>query len=406
MVSPYPGAFDSLVNPDAGDQLDDPANPHAATHGAANNAMEKTQRVIGTSPEGGYATVRARLDGVEGTIDSVAPAVAAAFDVVDAKGDLIAGTGPGAVARLAVGTDGQAVVADSAATAGLVFEGIVAVEGSGLPPGGAEGEVLVKLSDADYDIGWGVLPGAPAGAVDIVVPTPYPTGGTVTTYSSGGKSYRVHAFDTIGVDEYFVVDAASGGFISDLLAIGGGGGGGDGDASNEGGGGGAGGVWNGLYAFGVGSHRVYVGAGGARNLAGETTKFDDVWCYGGGYGGQASNASGGNGGHGGGGAGVDGAGGTATRGSLDAGATTSTTILGSNGNAAVGAEAGAGGGLSLSSSISGSTVVYAKPGAGGAGGADGTAGDTPGTGGGGGDNPSHVGGAGRKGVVIVRYRTA
>ena len=44
--------------------------------------------------------------------------------VVDAKGDLIVGTGADTVARLAVGTNGHTLVADSAETTGLKWAGI------------------------------------------------------------------------------------------------------------------------------------------------------------------------------------------------------------------------------------------------------------------------------------------
>ena len=41
--------------------------------------------------------------------------------IVDAKGDLIVGTGADAVARLAVGTNGHTLVADSGAATGLAY---------------------------------------------------------------------------------------------------------------------------------------------------------------------------------------------------------------------------------------------------------------------------------------------
>lgn len=47
------------------------------------------------------------------------PADAVPMSLVDLKGDLIAATGPDAVARVAVGTDGQALIADSTQPAGV-----------------------------------------------------------------------------------------------------------------------------------------------------------------------------------------------------------------------------------------------------------------------------------------------
>jgi hypothetical protein len=65
---------------------------------------------------------------------------------------------------------------------------------------------------------------------------------------------------------------------------------------------------------------------------------------------------------------------------------------------------GSGGGASLSSSITGTTVVYAKPGAGGDYGATLPVADTPGSGGRGGSALSGGQSAGANGICVYRYR--
>ena len=66
------------------------------------------------------------LDGVTSAVQTqidskIGQATAINPTIVDAKGDLIAGTGADAVARLAVGTNGQVLTADSAEATGLKF---------------------------------------------------------------------------------------------------------------------------------------------------------------------------------------------------------------------------------------------------------------------------------------------
>lgn len=133
------------------------------------------------------------------------------------------------------------------------------------------------------------------------------TGGTVTTYSSGGKNYKVHTFTSSG--NFIVTSAASPLNIIDTLVIGGGGGGGRG--TNYGGGGGAGGlVFRPLLEISPGNYTVIVGTGGAgasnrpsQGTNGTSSIFNNITALGGGGGGAQdfSTNNGKSGGSGGGG---------------------------------------------------------------------------------------------------------
>ena len=83
--------------------------------------------------------------------------------------------------------------------------------------------------------------------------TAWPTGGTVTTYSSGGTDYRTHTFTANGN----FISSASGNI--DVMLVGGGGG-----SANAQGGGGAGGGMITMAAYGVTAqtYAIVIGAGG------------------------------------------------------------------------------------------------------------------------------------------------
>jgi|5_EtaG_2_1085323.scaffolds.fasta_scaffold16763_4 hypothetical protein len=277
------------------------------------------------------------------------------------------------------------------------------------------------------------------------------TGGTESTYSSGGTNYKVHTFTSSGT---FTVSGFSGS-VEVLIIAGGGGGGG-----HSGGGGGAGGL---LYygaetpktpngaAISVTpqSYSIVVGAGGAgsgapyntvdgRGVSGANSSAFGYTSIGGGGGGSANSSglAGRDGGSGGGGSRQT-AGGSATSGQGNAGGGSGSPSYASahypgHGGGGAGAVGGAGttsaggaGGVGLQYSISGSATYYAgggggtlqdggggDKGAGGNGGggagrdgAIGEAGD-PNTGGGGGGGyygSGTGGGAGGSGVVIIRY---
>lgn len=114
----------------------------------------------------GFSTVAARIpvgsNGQVLTADSAealglkwataAAGGAVATDVIwDAKGDLAGGTGSDTAARLAVGTNGQVLSADSAEATGLKW--IAAAAGSGVSAGRAERQANFALS-GDTTVSW------------------------------------------------------------------------------------------------------------------------------------------------------------------------------------------------------------------------------------------------------------
>lgn len=294
--------------------------------------------------------------------------------------------------------------------------GVGGAPGPTLPPGGQEGQYLAKASGSDYDYEWvtayAVEQGAPGSATstytDLFVADGTITGGTKTSYTDvHGITYNVHTFQYTGSTASLVVTAP---VIGDLLVVAGGGPSGSSLSSNTytGGGGGAGGLIYQQYAFGTGTHNLYVGNGGQTyQSTGQNSTFDDLTALGGGYGGRGGDLfggglPGGNGGSGGGGGentGNDGRstvqlGGLGTPGQGNDGANSGGTISGNGGGAGAPGNLG---GEGRRIGITGTDVWYASGGSG-----TSTATPTPHTGNGGNGTWYVIPGA--TGVVIVRYR--
>ena len=64
MATNYPGALDSFTNPTSTDTLNSATVPHADQHANANDAIEAIQATLGINPQGGSATVVARLNSI------------------------------------------------------------------------------------------------------------------------------------------------------------------------------------------------------------------------------------------------------------------------------------------------------------------------------------------------------
>lgn len=66
--SGYPGSIDNFTDPNSssGDTLDSATVPHDVQHGQLNRAVNAIESTLGVNPQGGYATVAARLAAVGG----------------------------------------------------------------------------------------------------------------------------------------------------------------------------------------------------------------------------------------------------------------------------------------------------------------------------------------------------
>jgi hypothetical protein len=265
------------------------------------------------------------------------------------------------------------------------------------------------------------------------------SGGTETTYSSGGVDYKVHTFTTSGTFQVL-----QGTKTVDYLIIAGGGAGGGGTYNS--GGGGAGGYITGSLSANVQGYTVTIGAGGSGSTGlganGANSSAFGVTAIGGGGGGQhpGGTINGQNGGSGGGGSQGDsnGGSGTAGQGNNGGGAWYAAGAGGGGAGAAgavgprgttVATQAQISGGVGLASAINGTSTFRAGGGGGGArsgyglptpgsggNGGGGAGGPDPGngvagtanTGGGGGgsggnDTNTRSGGSGGSGIVIIRY---
>lgn len=71
MSTSYPAGLDTFTNPTGTDPLDSP--DHAGQHADANDAIEAIEAELGLDPAGSEATVVARLDSLDTTIDGLLP---------------------------------------------------------------------------------------------------------------------------------------------------------------------------------------------------------------------------------------------------------------------------------------------------------------------------------------------
>ena len=286
--------------------------------------------------------------------------------------------------------------------------------------------------------------------VDVGAPPMNASGGTVTTYTVGGASYRSHTFTSSGTFTPTITGTV------DIMVVAGGGGAGQGHGTNGLGGGGAGGM---IVSTNVlvtpSSYSIVVGAGGPHGTTngtdpssnGVNTSAFSLTAIGGGRGdgdGNPSTVSASNGGSGGGastyrmstGSTDVNSAGAGTSGQGNAGA--SSVVISSTGNSGGGGGAGGAGqngatnglggpgGVGLQNSFRTGSNIYYAGGGGGAGwetntaGAGGSGGGGNGvtrsantnadgaanTGGGGGASKSGYGdtpGNGGSGIVVIRY---
>jgi hypothetical protein len=337
-------------------------------------------------------------------------------------------------ANIADGTIVNADINSSAAIDGSKLTDIETVTKSATAPSSpAQGDMWfdttagVNAMKVWSGSGWDALSNIPFSA----------TGGTETTYTSGGVNYKVHTFTSSGT---FTANAS--GSVDYLLVAGGGGTGG----GTSGGGGAGGKISSTNVSVSASDYSVVIGSGGAglppytnpASSDGTNTTFLGLTAIGGGNGSNNSEPSlggyaAGSGGSGGGGSyysggyqsNTSGAAGTSGQGFAGGNVSGGGSAGGAGGGGAGGVGsngAGSAGGVGVLNSLrTGSNQYYAGgggggadfPGAGGAGGGgNGVAGSSNGgsgsvnTGGGGGGGYAYAsgnGGSGGSGIVIIRY---
>lgn len=76
MATSYPSNLDNLSNPTGTDKQ---STGHAAQHANANDAIEAIQSSLGILPQGGYASVRLRLEAIEANVAALGSAIVASL---------------------------------------------------------------------------------------------------------------------------------------------------------------------------------------------------------------------------------------------------------------------------------------------------------------------------------------
>lgn len=116
----YPASLDELTDGVPSDgtaaatALGDVTYQHDDHHRALGVAVEAVEAELGTDPSGSESTVKDRIAATETVANAAIPKA-----LVDAKGDLVTATAADTPARLAVGTNGYVLTADSGEATGI-----------------------------------------------------------------------------------------------------------------------------------------------------------------------------------------------------------------------------------------------------------------------------------------------
>ena len=127
--------------------LDDSGDSRTPTAHASGHTDGTDDIQSATAAQKGLATATqiTKLDGIQALADVTASAGAIMETLADAKGDLFAATANDAVSRLAVGTDGDVLTADSAEVSGVKW-----AAGGGAGGAGGSGLALTAQKTANY----------------------------------------------------------------------------------------------------------------------------------------------------------------------------------------------------------------------------------------------------------------
>lgn len=206
----YPASLDKLTDGVPADNIaattamDNATYPHDDHHRALATAVEAVEAELGTDPAGASATVKARLDALDTTVDAKV-----AKSLVDAAGDLLVGSAADTVARLAMGTASQVLRVNSGAT-GLEWAAAA---------GGSAAAICGPTFSSGKYAGW-------SGSIDMrttnedrgfYVPMPIPRsltvdriGVEVTSSATGSPVVRLGIYeDNNGVPGDLILDAGT-----------------------------------------------------------------------------------------------------------------------------------------------------------------------------------------------------
>lgn len=137
MAVNYPTSLDNFTNPTSSDAMNSVTVPHATQHSDLNDAVEALEAKVGINGSAVATSLEYRVNVLE---NAEIPDT-----IIDAKGDLIVGTADDTAGRLPVGADGYTLVADSAEATGLRW----ASSGSAIQSTifDAKGDILVATAD-------------------------------------------------------------------------------------------------------------------------------------------------------------------------------------------------------------------------------------------------------------------
>ena len=114
MAINYPTSLDTFTNPTSSDAMNSVTVPHATQHSDLNDAVEALEAKVGVNGSAVATSLEYRVNVLE---NAEIPDT-----IIDAKGDLIVGTADDTAGRLAVGTDGYILVANSGTASGLEWQ--------------------------------------------------------------------------------------------------------------------------------------------------------------------------------------------------------------------------------------------------------------------------------------------
>lgn len=117
-MSSFPSVIASITDPQASDRLNSPS--HSGLHQTENDEIEQTQRVIGTSA----STIGTIIGDLRNPASDGGGHVQTAVkggtgQVTYTKGDILVASGPSVLTKLAIGTDGQILTANSSVATGI-----------------------------------------------------------------------------------------------------------------------------------------------------------------------------------------------------------------------------------------------------------------------------------------------